>query len=345
VLGKAREGAERVGLIVGYLRAFAEPCEAPLRPVDVRSVLESAITMAWNEIRHHATLVRDYADTPLVRTNLARLGQVFLNLLLNAAQAIPAGRADQERIEVSTRLGESGSVLIEVRDSGSGIPLEIQDRIFDPFFTTKSRGVGRGLGLFVSQGIMAEIGGRIDVESTPGKGSTFRVSLPAATHEEIAAPSRAMEGPTAQLGSEPRKRILVLDDEESVGEVIQLALEDTHDVVPLSSGEAALNLIAAGERFDVILCDLMMPVISGIDFFTELLRIAPELAAHVIFITGGAFTPEAQAFLEHVPNPCLQKPFDPDRLNATINEHLQHLREAQSHSASSSAQANQLNVR
>jgi signal transduction histidine kinase len=123
--------------------------------------------------------VRDLQPVPMVKANESRLGQVFLNLLLNAAQAIPDGAAAEHEIRIRTRTDGLGRVLVEVSDTGRGIPEELRARIFDPFFTTKPPGQGTGLGLAIAQGIAADHGGRIEVISRLGKGSIFRVVLPA----------------------------------------------------------------------------------------------------------------------------------------------------------------------
>ena len=149
-------------------------------PVAVRRVLDSSINIAWNEIRHRARLVKDYGETPLVEGNESRLGQVFLNLLLNAAHAIPEGETERNEIRVTTRTDGRGYAIVEVRDSGMGIPIAIRERIFDPFFTTKPVGEGTGLGLWICAGIVSALGGEVKVDSEIGRGSTFRVTLPPA---------------------------------------------------------------------------------------------------------------------------------------------------------------------
>ena len=143
-LTEARQGAERVRNIVRDLRVFARGDEDQSGPVAIRRVLDSSINIAWNEIRHRARLVKDYGDTPMVEGNESRLGQVFLNLLLNAAHAIPEGETERNEIRVTTRTDASGRAIVEVRDSGMGIPAEIRERIFDPFFTTKTASEGTG---------------------------------------------------------------------------------------------------------------------------------------------------------------------------------------------------------
>jgi len=143
-------------------------------------VVDSSIRMASNEIRHRAQLVRNYREVPPVHGNEARLGQVFLNLIVNAAQAIPEGRAGANEIRVSTWLGENDRVITEVSDTGTGIPPDALARIFDPFFTTKPSGAGTGLGLAICRRIVTSLGGDILVDSQLGRGTTIRVSLPAA---------------------------------------------------------------------------------------------------------------------------------------------------------------------
>ncbi len=182
-LTEARQGAERVRNIVRDLRVFARGDEEQSGPVAIRRVLDSSINIAWNEIRHRARLVKDYGDTPMVEGNESRLGQVFLNLLLNAAHAIPEGETERNEIRVSTRTDAAGRAVVEVRDSGMGIPTEIRERIFDPFFTTKPAGEGTGLGLWICSGILAALGGEVRVDSEIGRGSTFRVTLPPAVME------------------------------------------------------------------------------------------------------------------------------------------------------------------
>ena len=174
--------------IVRDLRVFARGDEEQSGPVALRRVLDSSINIAWNEIRHRARLVKDYGDTPMVEGNESRLGQVFLNLLLNAAHAIPEGETERNEIRVSTRTDGRGYAVVEIRDTGAGIPAEIRDRIFDPFFTTKPAGEGTGLGLWICSGILSALGGEISVDSDIGRrAASFRVTLPPVAMETPAA--------------------------------------------------------------------------------------------------------------------------------------------------------------
>jgi PAS domain S-box-containing protein len=316
-LGDAREAAQRVRLIVRDLKVFSRsPTDESRVAVNVQSTMESSLRMAWNEIRHRARLVKDYAIVPGVTANEARLGQVFLNLLINAAQALPEGRADQNEIRVTTR-AEDDRVLVEVRDTGGGISPEIISRIFDPFFTTKAVGVGTGLGLAICQRIVTDMGGELTVESEVGVGSTFRVTLPIALEEERTVV--AIE-PAPIAGR--RGRILVVDDEELVLRSVKRVLANEHDVTVIGSATEALALCAAGETFDLILCDLMMPEMTGMDLHVELSRVAPEQASRMIFITGGAFTEKARSFLTDPPKEQIEKPFQAANLRAIVQRYL-----------------------
>ncbi|HEX8824927.1 MAG TPA: ATP-binding protein [Archangium sp.] len=177
-LKEAISGSARVRDIVRDLKSFSRGTDDEQRgPVDMRVVLDSCVNMAWSEIRHRARLVKDYGEVPFVLGNESRLGQLFLNLLVNAAQAIPHGNLQGNEIRL-TLTSELGEVVVAVRDTGEGIAPENLGRLFDPFFTTKPVGVGTGLGLSICHGIVTAMGGRISVESERGRGTTFRVFLP-----------------------------------------------------------------------------------------------------------------------------------------------------------------------
>ena len=177
-LREARLGVDRMRLIVKDLKAFSRVDTERRGPVDVRRVLDEAIEIASNDLRPRARLVRAFDDVPRVEASASRLGQVFLNLIVNAGQAIAEGDAEHNQITVSTSVDAEGRVVVAVVDSGDGIPEDILARIFEPFFTTKPAGIGTGLGLSICHGIITSLGGEITVESRLGHGSTFRVLLP-----------------------------------------------------------------------------------------------------------------------------------------------------------------------
>jgi PAS domain S-box-containing protein len=316
-LREAQEGAERVRVIVRELKIFSRSDDLHVGPVDVHKLLGASANMAWNEIRHRARLVKDYAQRlPPARGNEARLGQVFLNLLVNAAQALPEGSADRHEIRIMTR-AEGDRVIIEVRDTGAGIAPEHRPHLFDPFFTTKAAGSGTGLGLSICHNIVTSLGGELTVESELGKGSTFRVSLPAAVEQPASAPP-APEVPAAAR----RGRVLVVDDEPQIGSAIVRTLRRDHDVEVATRARAALERLRGGEAFDVILCDVMMPEMSGLELHAELSRTDSRLAERIVFITGGAFTAQTQALLDGMPNQCISKPFDIVLLRALVGERV-----------------------
>ncbi len=310
---EARHGAERVRKIVRGLKAFSRADDEQRVPLDVRAVLETAINMSFNELRHRARLIKDFGPVPVVEADEARLGQVFINLLVNAAQALPDGHADLHQIHVVTRTSDSGAAVIEVHDTGPGIAPELLGRIFDPFFTTKPIGTGTGLGLSICHGIVSDLHGEIVVESTPGHGATFRITLPGAA----ALPVSTVHGQPHRVLAGRRGRVLVIDDDPIIGTSLGRILRD-HDVIAVRSGRAALAHLAEDRDIDVILCDVMMPEMTGMELHAELARIAPHLIDRMVFITGGAFVPRARAFLEELPNERLEKPFDLHTLRSLV---------------------------
>ncbi|HEX8705459.1 MAG TPA: ATP-binding protein [Myxococcaceae bacterium] len=316
-LQEAREGAERVRIIVKELKMFSRPDDDRMELVDVHRAIDSAATMAWNELRHRARLVKEYQPVPSVYGNETRLGQVFLNLLVNAAQAIPEGAADRNEIRVSTRLDPQGRIVIEVRDTGGGIPEEVRPRIFEPFFTTKPVGMGTGLGLSICHGIIQSLGGELRFETELGKGTVFQVLL----HPPVGA-RRQKGAEKAAVAAGRRGRLLLVDDEPMVLNAVKRTLSTEHEVTGFHRAAAALEWLEQGQPWDLILCDLMMPEMTGWEFHAELIKRWPERSGDIIFVTGGAFTARARDFLGRVGNPRLEKPFDPQALRALVSSLL-----------------------
>jgi signal transduction histidine kinase len=179
-ISEAREGTERMRLIVESLRALSRGDPATTHPLDVHEVLENSVHLAWGRLNGRGRLVRDYGELPRVLGNAVQLAQVFTNLLINAAQALPRGGGE---IRVVTRMHDATRAVVEVHDNGCGIPAEHLERVFEPFFTTKPVGEGTGLGLSISHDILRGLGGSMSVDSTVGAGSTFRVFLTVAQEE------------------------------------------------------------------------------------------------------------------------------------------------------------------
>jgi CheY-like chemotaxis protein len=230
---------------------------------------------------------------------------VLLNLLLNAVQAMDERTLQHNEIRVVARRGAGARVIVEVADNGAGIPAEQLRRIFDPFFTTKS--FGTGLGLSICHSIVTSLGGRISVESHVGEGSTFRVELPTRPHVVDSVPPPSSE--TAARMAATRARVLVIDDEVAIANTLRELLEPENEVTAVTSGADAIDRVRGGSQYDVVLCDLMMPQMSGMEVYDRLRATAPGLEERVVFMTGGAFTSRAAEFLARVPNRRVEKPF------------------------------------
>jgi CheY-like chemotaxis protein len=286
--------------------------------VDLHRVLEAAIRMASNEVRHRAQLIRSYGEVPLVSGSEAKLGQVFINLIVNAAHAIPQGRAASNEIRIVTRTDNAGCAVVEIHDTGSGIPPSILPRIFDAFFTTKAVITGTGLGLAISHRIVTAYGGQISVESQVGRGSIFRTVLPPAQGKAVEVKSAATEAAPGRRG-----RILVVDDERMLGITIQRALASEHEVTAVTAASEAYRLLTGGEQFDLVLCDLMMPEMSGMDLYAQLRKLNPDQTRKFVFMTGGAFTADASRFLAQISNTSIEKPIRAAKLRSLVRGLIQ----------------------
>lgn len=308
----ARDGADRIARIVQGLQTFSRAERAPYAVLSLRSALETAVNLAQNELKHGARLARNYGDTPRVLGDEGQLVQVFLNLLVNAAHALKGTAPHDGNIQLSTRSNQDGWALVEVRDAGSGIPEASREHVFDAFYTTKPVGSGTGLGLSISRNIIEAHGGEISFETALGKGTTFRVALPPAPASVLTLPPVATIPPEARTA--PRGRVLVVDDEPMIGRYLSAVMAADHDVTSCTSASEAIERLRAGERFDAILCDLMMPGLTGMDVHAALKNLAPDQAERMIFMTGGAFTAESSQFLESIPNAHLDKPFNMARV-------------------------------
>ncbi len=314
-MADARVAANRVREIVRDLKIFSRSQEEHRGPVDVEAILDSTIRMAWNELRHRAQVIKVYGGVPVVEAHEARLGQVFLNLIINAAQAVPEGNYAANTIRVTTSVDAEGRVVVAIADTGSGIPEEVRPRLFSPFFTTKPVGVGTGLGLAISQKIVSSFGGTLTYETEVGVGTEFRVTLPVAASQERPRPAPLATRPAARRGM-----VLVIDDEESLCQALRRFLSAQHDVTALPGAQAGIDLITSGKRYDVILCDVMMPQVTGMEFYAAVAKLDPAQAAKIVFLTGGAFTVAAREFLDSMPNVRLEKPFDLKLMRQLVND-------------------------
>jgi two-component system cell cycle sensor histidine kinase/response regulator CckA len=319
LLEDSREGARRVRTIVRQLRTFSRADAARREPIDLVPVIELAANMVSNEIRHRARLVRNIRAAPLVLGDEGRLSQVVINLLVNAAHSIVEGNANRNEIRVELFTDEGGRAVVEVSDTGRGIDHEAQSRIFDPFFTTKPIGVGTGLGLSICHEIITQHGGEIWVESTGPRGTAFRVALPAALRAAARESTPETKPSVPPPSPRSRGRVLVVDDDALAARAMVRVLSQDHDVIDVRSGRAALALLTSDEAFDAIFCDLMMPEMTGMDLHGELVERGFDVG-RMVFMTGGAFTPGARAFVERLSSACVEKPFEPQSLLALARD-------------------------
>jgi PAS domain S-box-containing protein len=299
---RALEGLKRVASIVRDLGAVARVDDTEPMPFDVHPAIEQALAVAQAEVQHRAELIfRRGVDVPLAFGHASRAVQIVLNLLLNAAQAIPPGNRQGNRILVETR-GLGRQVCVLVRDTGVGMAPSIVERAFDPFFTTKAPGEGTGLGLAISHALASAMQGSIELESAQGQGTTVRFVLPAADGVAPMAPpvDPPVDGP-------PPARVLVCDDEPEITHILVWALAP-HVVEVASSGREARERLANGS-YDLLICDLMMPEITGMTLHADLMERWPDLAGRTLFVTGGAYTDEARTFLERPDVRSIRKPF------------------------------------
>jgi signal transduction histidine kinase len=315
IVQESKEGMARINRIVRDLHSFSRVDDTAAAATDVNAAVESALTMLRNELRYRTSVERDLRAGQPVRGNAARLGQVFLNLLLNAAHALPEGNLKHNRLVVRS-FDEAGQVVVEVEDNGAGISAEIMPRIFDSFFTTKPPGLGTGLGLPISRGIVRSLGGEVHAESAPGRGSIFRVQLPAF---DGPLPERPRPVPGAVRR---RRRLVAVDDEALLLKAYRRMLIDHHDIETRLGAREALRLFEEDRAFEIVLCDLQMPEISGAEFYSMVKERWPGLAQRFIFITGGAFSPEARRFLDDAVIACIHKPFQVDELLELIESRV-----------------------
>lgn len=315
-LSEAQDGVRRIQRIVTDLKAFARPEEETLGAVDVTRALRAALKMAEGHTRSRARVETDLPELPLVMGSETRLVQVFLNLLVNAAQALPDGRAESNQIIVRGR-ARGDRVEIEIQDTGTGIPEEVQERLGQPFFTTKQHGLG--LGLAVCRRVLSRLGGELAIDSAPGR-TVVRVVLARATVEtETGLASDRAPRTSASIERGAAARVLIVDDEPLVARGIARHLSE-HHVTIARSGREALEFLDGGAEPDVILCDVMMPDFSGMDVYAAVADRHPHLLPRLTFMTGGTFTAAGAEFQARVGGRFLEKPVDVERVQALVAE-------------------------
>jgi len=314
-LREALEGAGRVRDIVRDLKTLSRmESEEDLKAVDVRNAVDAALKLGFDDVRHRARVQRHFSEVPRVLGNETRLVQVMLNLVTNAAQSIAPGSPDDNQITVEVRLAETeGEVEIVVTDTGIGISEDHLPKVFEPFFTTKPAGEGTGLGLSICHRLIHAMGGRIQVTSEERRGSRFSVFL------AIAPNTLDSDAPQSELalGTSRRLRLLIVDDEVLVARAVRRVFEKEFRVEIALDGQSALEKLRKTD-YDVVLCDVMMPGISGLDVYRQVRAENEPLAGRFVFATGGLFSQELSDSVKRLSNMIVEKPFDPAELRRVI---------------------------
>ena len=303
----------RIADIVKDLKTFSRTGNERIETVDLRKAMESTFPLVNSEIKRRATLATRFDPAPLVRANLGRLEQVFVNLIINALQAMKSAKVGDNHLSIAIGTDERGWAKVEVSDNGVGIAPEKLRQIFEPFYTTKPVGMGTGLGLAICYSLVKRFGGEIEVKSQPNVGTLFRVTFPPA-----AVVANQPEATESGLYSRGRKSILVVDDEPDICEMLEVALSEDHEVRTAANGRAALEILASESAPDFVICDLMMPVMSGMEFYEAAVRLRPNLKERFLFITGGAVNEAAGDFLRANADRVLAKPFTIQQLRRAI---------------------------
>ncbi|MEO6950903.1 MAG: ATP-binding protein [Polyangia bacterium] len=314
-LKDAQEGASRVQRVVADMNTFARSPGQSARASKLSVAIQEALRICNTRIPKCARVIQDFRSDPYVRHE-AQLAQVFVNLLVNAVHAIESSGAAEPEIHVLLEEDQHGNAIVEVRDTGCGMSPETMARIFNPFFTTKPVGVGSGLGLSMSYSIVAAHGGEITVESVVGKGTAFRVRLPST--EPPAGQATAVEVTTPVR----RLRALIVDDDAGVARALGRALGANHDVVILDSARAAQRTLEQDASFDIVICDLMMPEVTGMDLYEWAVVAHPQIAERMLFMTGGAFSERSEIFAQRMADRMLHKPFDRATVISSITKRL-----------------------
>ncbi len=313
-VGEAEEGAIRIRDIVRDMRSLGRGEDEKPATVDLNDAIRSALRLANAEIRFRATVVARLGPDVQILGSAGRLSQVFVNLIVNAAQAI--GERPGQRSEIVVTSRRSGDrVVAEVSDSGPGIRPEHLPRLFETFFTTKEAATGTGLGLSISREIVRRHGGELKVQSSFGSGATFTLDFPAAKAVHAARPgAEAAEATRSAIpradGRPSRFRMLFIDDEPSILRAYERSFGRDHEVVLAEGGEQALGILARRQDFNLVVCDLLMPDVGGMEVYRRVREAHPGLDGAFVFVTDGVTRKDVEAFVRTVGNQVLEKPFD-----------------------------------
>lgn len=315
---RIRVAAERCARIVRSFLAMARQQEARRRPVDVAALIEGSLELLAHGLRSDGIeLVREVsAEVPPVLGDADQLQQVLSNLVTNARQALEHSTGPRQLRIAAKAVGSA--VEITVSDNGPGIPAEWQGRIFDPFFTTKPVGTGTGIGLAVSRGIAEAHGGSLDLAATSGPGACFALRLPRADAGD-AAPGIS-DPPSAAAPSAGSRTALIVDDEADLANSIERMLAVLGFRCDLAATGREAQRLLSDHDYDVILCDLRLPDLSGEDLYRWLAESRRHLCRRTAFVTGDTMSPAADSFLAHSRRPVLEKPFVPEDVHRLVTE-------------------------
>ena len=318
------QSADKVRKIVENLLSFARKDKPQREYADVNEILEGAIEFRQYQLNlENIDVVRNF-DPGLPKTMLDsnQVQQVFTNIILNAYHAMTSSRQHEGRLEVSSGVNGDGMIEVTFRDSGPGVPADIQNKIFDPFFTTKPTGVGTGLGLSVSYGIIKEHDGSISVESSVEEGGTvFRITLPVLDIKDYLGVDEEEDNHLRMetVDSENGRIVMIVEDEELVTALVTGILEsDGYGVDVAVNGEEALSKVKRA-AYDFIVCDIKLPQMNGKEFYRRLKAMDTGLERRILFITGDPST-ETLDFIEETGNRFLSKPFKIEEFREIIKE-------------------------
>ncbi len=313
------DGGQRVASIVKRLLSFTRQRKPERTYVDINQIIEATLEMRAYEMGTASIKVVTQFDSglPWTMADAGQLQQVFLNLVINAEKEMSLAHGKGNLHIKTETIGNK--IRISFKDDGPGIAKENLDRIFDPFFTTREVGQGTGLGLSVCHGIIAEHNGRIYAESKPGRGATFIVELPVISEDRQA---KKAEPVTEEPGKVAEARILVVDDEPTNRQYLsEVFTGEGHEVETVDNGGDALKMIEKGS-YDLILADIKMPGMNGVELYQRIQKTVPSLAGRVVFITGDVMGENTMKFLSSTEAPYVTKPFDSKKLKGTINRLL-----------------------
>lgn len=316
---ECRRGLDRIARLVKQLRIFSHPGRQDLHAIDVDELVRSVVAMVEREVAGHAAITVYSSHDCIARGNDDQLRQVLLNLLLNSAQSFPAERTDG-RIEVFVERRE-GLVSIRVIDNGCGIAPENVRRVFDPFFTTKAVGHGTGLGLAISRDLVKKMDGNVTLASHLGRGTSATVTLhlwreDVADQQQVEPPRT----PTPELLSPAMGRrlsIIIVEDETALLQPLRRMLGEQHDVLTFSDSTDGMRCLIERDPPDIIICDINMPEVDGIELFKQVTRVRPFLAERFVFLTGGD-SDELATLMAEAPTRILEKPVHRKELIAVI---------------------------